>query len=380
MDNYLGKSSNKKLSDDGFLKDHWIMYFRYDRKTSNVFKEDLLSKEFTAKRVLNKELHIGDIDKYVTCLRKSVKYWFYINCPDECEIEGESKMWLTRLSHVGSGSFRPLLMATFFHKKPEDDFSAFLKACERFRFLVFGVSGRRANTEDYHFYGMAHDFFTGKLKTSIQDLTNDINKRTLDWLNIDNFIKETVDRYQKRHGFYSWAGIRYFLYEYERELQENAAGREIKVNWDIFENNEKDKVSIEHIFPQTPDNPYWTQRFDDKDKSLTHSLGNLLLLSVAKNSKLQNGSFIEKKQKYKTGSHSEIKIAEKEEWTPNDIIERGKELLDFLKRHWEIDCDFSEEEISELLNIKPAVIENVTELDNNEDYDNDDMLVDESYE
>ena len=137
-----------------------------------------------------------------------------------------------------------------------------------------------------------------------------------------------------------------------------------KISWDTFENNQKGKKSIEHIYPQTPTDSYWTSRFDTEDKkALTHSLGNLLLLSVAKNSVEQNDSFDVKKETkrndrgvithhgYETGSHSEILVSKENDWTPERITERGKNLLDFMIRHWDINHTFTEEENNKLLNI-----------------------------
>lgn len=360
---YLGKSISKKLNDDTFLREHWIMYFRYDRKSSMVFKEDLLSKTFTAKRVLNRELKIDEIEKYVLSLYQSVVCWFNINCPEESEsLTEDEKIWLTRLNRVGIGSFRPLLMAAYL--KGETTILPLLKACERFRFLVLCVTERRSNTADYHFYGLAHDFYEQMKTMTIDDLFRDVESQTEGWFNIQYFINASVDRYKKREGFYSWSGLRYFFYEYEKKLQQQDTDKAEKVIWETFENNQKNKKSIEHIYPQTPTDIYWTSRFNTPEKkALTHSLGNLLLLSVAKNSIQQNDSFeIKKKtewnekgeithQGYDTGSHSEIFVSKKEQWTPDEIIERGKVLLKFLIDHWRIDHSFSDEEINKLLNI-----------------------------
>ena len=35
------------------------------------------------------------------------------------------------------------------------------------------------------------------------------------------------------------------------------------------------------------------------------------------------------------GSHSEIEVAAYDEWTPETILERGLNLLDFMERRWE---------------------------------------------
>ena len=89
---FLGKSTSKKLSDDAFLRDHWMMYFKYDRKTSMPFKDELLSKTFTAKRLIKKELTIEAIKTYVDSLRESVVAWFNINCPQESDINTVEKI------------------------------------------------------------------------------------------------------------------------------------------------------------------------------------------------------------------------------------------------------------------------------------------------
>ena len=199
---------------------------------------------------------------------------------------------------------------------------------------------------------------------TMDDIVNDVNSQTEYWFKFQNFINASVDRYEKREGFYSWSGLRYFLYEWERMLQQEDIDKAEKISWDSFENNQKGKKSIEHIYPQTPTDIYWKSRFDTQDKqALTHSLGNLLLLSVAKNSIEQNDSFDVKKKTvwndkneithhgYETGSQSEIKVSKEDDWTPDSIINRGKELLGFLIEHWNIDHTFTDEEINKLLNI-----------------------------
>ncbi len=362
---YLGKSSEKLLNDDTFLKDHWIMYFRYDRSASKVFRKDLLSNYFTAKRVLSGQLSIGEVDEYVCNLQASVVVWYNINCPSESTIDDEQKKKLIRLNRVGLGYFKPLLMAAYL--KSYNDMTGLIDACERYRFLVMVVTERRSNTRDSHFYKMANDYFKSSDNKSI-NLTDDVVRQTNDWTDISNFVKNSVDRYKRDMGFYKWKGIRYFLYEYEKYLQSD---NEEKVDWKMVEKNQNDKITIEHVFPQTADDPYWTERFGDS--VLLHSLGNLLLLSRSKNSELQNHPFNKKKKTsrdengnivyngYDTGSHSEIYVAnEYEEWTPSAIQDRGKKMLEFLKVHWNINHDFTDDEVKKLLNLsgeKPIVYE-----------------------
>ena len=125
-----------------------------------------------------------------------------------------------------------------------------------------------------------------------------------------------------------------------------------KIDWKLFVKSEKDKVSIEHIYPQTPDNKYWKEQFKGFKKSqlkyFNGSLGNLLPLSQSINSSLQNDSFIDKKnpkldnegnkirQGYNDGSHSEIEVSAYENWNADSILERGLKLLEFIEKRWNL--------------------------------------------
>ncbi len=116
-------------------------------------------------------------------------------------------------------------------------------------------------------------------------------------------------------------------------------------NWDAFTKNEKDHISIEHIFPQTPTRRYWRNQFRDysdpvERHHLTNSLGNLLALSQSVNSVLQNDEYEQKKEGnnkrqrgYKNGSHSEVEVATTySDWTPKAIKERGLHLIEFMEQ------------------------------------------------
>ena len=360
--NFLGKDK-KKLNDDIFLRDHWIMYFGYNKEEG--FKNNLLSTQFTTKRVLKGRCNITDIDKYVENLNESIRHWYNINCPNNSKLPVKEEVLLTRLNRLSMGSFKPLLMAVYAKRKESDNIEQLLEACERFRFLIFAVSERRSHTGESHFYTLAHDFFNNK--HSISTLTKDVFDQVDAWINIPGFIDSAVKRYSNKNnkqGFYDWDGLRYFLYEYERFLQEESRDKDVRTTWEIFECNQEKKRSIEHIYPQTDTDSYWVERFTtEQDKKLVHSLGNLLLLSVGKNSEQQNYSFDVKKvtkrnnkgevehNGYDEGSYSEMEVSKINEWTPNAIIERGKKLIAFLVDHWKINYTFTEDDINKLLNV-----------------------------
>ena len=142
----------------------------------------------------------------------------------------------------------------------------------------------------------------------------------------------------KRDGYYSWGTLKYLLYVYD--INDTLTPSEQKLNpSDYFKQDPKDSYSVEHIYPQKAINEYWTQRFnvysEKERKLLSSSLGNMLPLSKRINSRLQNNSFIDKKNRYNIGSRSEQKVAEYQEWTPEVILNRGIEILNFIETEWD---------------------------------------------
>ena len=130
--------------------------------------------------------------------------------------------------------------------------------------------------------------------------------------------------------------------------------------WSMFTKSEKDKVSIEHILPQTPTKYYWRNMYrqfkDSEIKMLSGALGNLLPLSQSVNSALQNDSFEDKKHSkttgrrgYENGSHSEIEVSKLQDWTAFEIYSRTEKLLVFMQERWNL--QFDEEQLKKLIGI-----------------------------
>ena len=65
-------------------------------------------------------------------------------------------------------------------------------------------------------------------------------------------------------------------------------------------------------------------------KIIINTLGNLTIIKGAKNSELQNSSWKDKRERYKDGTFSEIKVAQSDEWNSNTILSRGIDMLKFL--------------------------------------------------
>lgn len=368
---YLGKNKFKAMDDDDFLRNHWIMYFKYDRKESKSYAKYLLKEKFTAKKVLNDDLKVDEIKEYIDSLSKSAKPWFYLFNPGDSTLpyKDETKEWIEKLNRIGMGAFPPLFMASMI-KSSEEEFLPLFKAAERFIFLVFRLSQRRSNTQNSRFYKLANSYYRDENPTVIKSAIEKVNRLTdgeseeeyYGWFDLNLFGEYIKEQYKKEGGFYSWNGLKYFLYEYELSLQDNANGN-IKIRWSDF-NKRKTDDTIEHIYPQTPTEKCWTSVFDssydDKQKKIMlHSIGNLLLLSQSKNSTLQNKCFKYKKKDtnnkgeevgFFNGSYSEIKVASYDDWTPKEILERGIKMLEFMEERWNV--DFKDWEIDKSAFIK----------------------------
>ncbi|WP_424768010.1 DUF262 domain-containing protein [Paenibacillus sp. sgz302251] len=173
----LGRNQNAPLSDDEFLRAHWITYFRYSRKGGDDYIRFLLGK-FSAKHVFEKhapiqknddafllsdietdeddetpevqsELEIQFISKltpkeisdYVNSLKSLAEYWYYSFFPFDSNFSNDEKVWIDKLNRVGIGYFRPLVVAALSTKKdttPEERIVLF-KSIERF-ILYYSVS------------------------------------------------------------------------------------------------------------------------------------------------------------------------------------------------------------------------------------------------
>lgn len=350
---YLGKNPNNPLKDDLFLRNHWIMYYRYSRKDAKDYARYLLNNQFTIKRVINKTISLENIQDYISSIQKSAKYWFFINNPHFIQLSqfndlelAQLKQLLFKLKRLSYGAFRPLILASFHSNNSSENILDLLKRIEDFLFIIFKISQRRSNTGDSVFYKLARDLFKNNI--TIEDVIEKIRSMGIDYWNYERFEEYISDKFKfTENGFYGWNGLHYFLFEYELYLREKSHNNEFKIKWEEFTKSRSNHVTIEHILPQSRSNSDWDINFnqfsEEERLHLVHSLGNLLALSMSKNSSLQDKSFDIKKCEgnigYYNGSYSEIEVAQYDQWTANEILERGLLMVDFMCERWDIDID-----------------------------------------
>lgn len=389
----LGRNKNAPLSDDEFLRAHWIIYFSYSRKKGDDYIKFLLRK-FSHKSIYDKvadsvaveesipvtledvddEVETDDIPEiednsedtiflrpeeissYVDSLKGMAKYWYYTYFPSESDsMSDEEKLWVERLNNLGISYFRPLVAVVLSDniESTLEERIAFLKAVERFIFVNFRLGMYQSSYKSSDYYRKTKELNDGR--TLLPEITEDINDTTDENMSnaIAAFVNRMNQRFENNDGFYNWRELKYFLYEYEYTLYNKYKIQ--KLQWAVLTNVVKDRITVEHILPQKPTKLYWRNKFrqfkPQEMKYLASSLGNLLPLSQSINSSLQNDSFDDKKARgYSNGSHSEIEVSKEDEWTAEKIYERGMKLLEFMEKRWEFKFD-SDQQKEELLHI-----------------------------
>ncbi|MGD1807467.1 DUF262 domain-containing protein [Dapis sp. BLCC M126] len=390
MYHYLGKNKNKALDDDIFLSNHFPIYFGkssqsddkylllgfdllsasntiYLGKKRGFYSTYLLEKKFTVKSLIegknnksknNKStqetLTLTEIYDYVQNLKESVELWYKIINPNDSDFNTEEKLWLEKLIKLSRNDDffpeAPLLMVFFQKEKDLRQRVKLLKILEKIGFLQLLSYSRHEyaflfvyEESPLNMMKLATELSKGekKPKNIIESL--EVFRDRL--INKKYFVSRIKGDFQKS-GFYNWHGIKYFLYEYELSLKEQSKTKRYKLNWDdLNSEDDSDFKTIEHIYPQNPRRDCWTSKFNhytsQERKILRQSLGNLLPLSKPKNSSLGNRCFKEKVSNgknigYKYGSYSEIEVSEKDDWTAEEILERGLKLLNFMEERWGI--------------------------------------------
>lgn len=386
----LGRNKKRPLNDDEYLKNHWILYFTYSRNKGDDYIKFLLNKMFTANAVYGVKNGFEEIDdtdgveaaedfettdsvtdeafdgvlypaeviNYIKSIKDVAKYWYDTYFPYESSTLSEcEKIWIDRLNRIGMGYFRPLVAVVLCKSNDStlDERVTFFKAIERFSFICFKLGSFNTAYKNSEYYRYARSVYFGELK--LHEITNALNVRADEDTEfaLQNFVSRTKKRFDNGDGYYTWNALKYFLYEYEYTLAEKYGIT--KITWELFAKTEKDKVSVEHILPQTPSKFYWRNTFrqfsNDEIKCLSGALGNLLPLRQSINSSLQNNGFDEKKHPensercgYENGSHSEIEVSQIDKWDANEIYARTIKLLDFMKSRWNVEIS---DEIKEQL-------------------------------
>jgi hypothetical protein len=386
----LGRNKARPLDDDLFLGTHYLLYFskpaspddetendaeapveitrfQYVRRGSR--REDhytrLLQDVFVQRRVIQPpngtgELGLTDIYEYVKSLQVAVQHWYQIFNPSSMQEDESTSAWLDKLERIGNKEFLPIILAVLLRVHKDSERATIFKALERFIFLTKLFSHQYYFVlVDGNFLNEAVLLYHGKL--SAKQVATKIADAAASLVDAPQTMNDVRQNFKSR-GFYSWGALRYFLYEYNLEMQLRSKTERRKLHWRELVDRDSDGRTIEHIYPQNARSAYWTERFfgltTKQREALRNSLGNLLPLSQPKNSSLSNKPFPDKVEGrreavigYRYGCYAENEVSKEDEWTPDHIRQRGLKLLAFLEKRWGVTLG-SEEDKVEMLGLE----------------------------
>ncbi|MBB1026071.1 MULTISPECIES: DUF262 domain-containing protein [unclassified Dietzia] len=233
--------------------------------------------------------------------------------------------------------FMPLIFAArLLHPGDGKFYTRLLDACERYAARVYLIGQRRTNTGSSRLNTLAHELYCGRKSTG--ETLQQITHFTLDYAN-DEIIRAGLSSTQ---NWYLRRSHKYFLYEYELSL---ASRVDDVPPFSTYADSSNRGRTTEHILPQNPnwDSGQWSAFSQEEHTTLVNSIGNLVLTDD--NSHYSNHSFDRKKGSaqakgpcYATSRLAqEREIAEVDDWTPEQVRERGRRLQSWALKRWYVE-------------------------------------------
>lgn len=328
--------------EDQLLRAHWHM--AYDYAPRNWQGSQSIKGRFNLRSYVDQDAELlEDLRNYVRTLGDASVPYCDVFAPhraqafalfaaqDRIKVVGMSQ-GLLRTGVVAV--FLPALIAARL-RHPEDGagYLELLRACERYAFRVNRLQGSRADAGRSRLLQIAWSLFHGDL--TLQDAGKNIDETSLHYCSHKGFV-DAFSLDERENDWYSWGGLRYLLYEYERYRTGN---EDLAVTWAELQDADRPKT-IEHILPQTP-TAVWEEAFSAEERArLTHDLGNLCL--TQDNSSYSNKPFAEKKghsganhRCYANGAlQMERDLAAYDNWTPTELLSRRERIVEWALQRW----------------------------------------------
>jgi len=331
--------------EDQLLRAHWLMSRDHNKKNWSGTKS--VKATFSLKRYQGRHVELlAAIKSYVKSLDDASVAYRDLEKPthtdafgamkDDRKLRAAAVEWTEKLRRVGAtATFLPFLIAARLKGDPAFYVEA-VKLCEVFAFRVYKLLRTPAYAAQSRMFRLGNRLYSGSLSTT------EALRQLQGYVGLYSQVSEFEDAFVLEEGrnWYTWPGLKYFLYEYEGEL---ARGKPVQLPWAVLEKRDLEN-SIEHVLPQTPTEPYWTARFDTNElEILTHDLGNLGL--TYDNSSYSNKPFPEKKGSAGSSKpcyansnlFQERALCDFDDWTPDSVDERRQRIIDWAVKRWHVD-------------------------------------------
>lgn len=348
-----GKSNINQIDDDSFLRAFWIMYFKHDDRKETRFGEfetDLFDNKFrineTSKNILLEEYQLN---RFLETLIIAVKAWHYIIHPDDHNqskciyVNKQFTYYLKLLNKISQGKYvQPMLMALMCRRFDEvDEENNLIKVnvireIEKLNVILFFINGKSADTNRAQSWRFANKIFAARKGKNLNKVESAISESGIyDFISSSlrantkkgNFKNHIYSNRAKSEQFWDWNGRDYLLLQYEWELRGTSIeDRDLEIKYKTYRLN-----SDEHILKY--DNNFFVglERSSRESTSIIqNSIGNIFIgLHQNKNFKDSGLEFENEK------IHLLNDIGEKiNEWTFNNILNRGEHFLNFICNHY----------------------------------------------
>ena len=225
-----------------------------------------------------------------------------------------------------------LIKSCHFHSKQDDtnEIEGVFRLMEIILFKMnFSYGDYRTN--DFHLYAKHYD-------GNIEDLKEKLLQASKSgfrwwWAFNDNFLS-----YLKGKNHYD-ATTRYLLWKYENHLRRisKVAPMLATEYLNKFGARNLDNT-LEHV---TPQNPEFTTYTEDFKNDFLNNLGNLVLMTLGKNSSESNKPPIEKAEGFRNSTLISQKVVGdlikvKGKWSEEEIINRHKNIISFALEYWQV--------------------------------------------
>jgi len=278
------------------------IYESFEKLYHSINEEDEYIK---SKKILEEMLKFSDIYKKLFLLEIDFKFPY-------------SSLNLLKIE-----SYYPLLM--YIYDKFESDILEVSKIIENYlikRVIIGLPPGKTKNVFVRVLKNLDENNLIKSIIKSLKSETKQSRMPLMSEIEEDIMVKPIY--------FNNSAATKYILYKIEFFI--NSQNYTTTVSYD--------NLTIEHILPETeysnlPD--CWQENFDlESYERRLHTLGNLTLITQQMNSSIGNICFDSKKEVYEKDTFNLTKNISKkyDEWNENNIKERGKCLLEYIKKIW----------------------------------------------
>lgn len=344
----LMASDLRGWAEDQLLRSHWLM--AYDPSPRHWNGSNSVKSRFNLRQYRDKNVElVQKVSEYVRSLENACVAYCDILSPQrnnaysqiqDTKLRAEIREQTEKLVRIdATASFLPLLMSVRlrFPTRP-DLYLKYLHIAEKYAFRVYRLAEKRSNTGQSTLFHWGYELYIGQ--PNPENGPNHI----AGLLHYYAPESEFLSRFELgRMNWYNWYGLKYFLYEFEEHLA-SEHGLPIQMPWSYLVKKDRTET-VEHILPQTPDKPFWKERWTEEAIHVRlHDIGNLVL--TFDNSSYSNKPFPDKKgaagqARCYAGSvlFMERQLAKCTDWTPVEADKRREEIIAWAKKRWSVEDD-----------------------------------------